>query len=531
MPPGAKPFELREENGELFLKVSDKSISPVVILEAIKDRGVAISLDSIRDLLNNSNEEWQSVGVKGKRVKVRISEDKLKAEVYLEPAIRNLNAEEAKKEIIRSLEEAGVVFGIKEEVVELLASGNDDNLLEQWIVIAEGIPPEESQDARIDVLVKIAEKGLQELENAVVVDFKALGFIPNVKKGTLIARKIPPKEGKDGKDVFGEPIKVKKPKDINMKAGPNTELSQDGLEITATANGFIVKEGNRFRVEPLLVVRGDVDYGTGNIECFGSIHVTGGVKEDFSVVAGETLEINGVVEGAELRSGKDMRLHSAVRGMERGRIDCGGNLYLEYADQCKITSAGELYFKRALMHCDIEVEGSVHLVEGGKGVIAGGKLYSGGDVECRALGSKVGTKTLVHLGLSPRLMNQHNVLMAKKEDLESKIATVKKNIKYLTRLAEEGKLDEKKKLLALNFVKLLESFELKHKEVESLLLKVEELIKKAKHKGRVKVREVCYPGVTIVIRRERYQVREELKEVEFLYEDGKVKVVPIDDDR
>jgi len=528
MGPIAKSFEVREESGELFLKVADKNVSPMVILEALKEKGLAVSLDDVKRLLNNSIGDWQSVGIVGKRVKVRVSEDKLKAEVYLEPTIRKLSPEDIKKEVIHSLEEAGVVFGIKEEVLELLSSG-EENLLSHWVVVAEGIPPEESQNAKIDVLVKIAEKGLQDLENEMTVDFKSLGFIPNVKKGTLIARKIPPKEGKEGKDVFGNSIKVKKPKDINLKAGPNTELSQDGLEIKATANGFIIKEGNKFTVETLLVVRGDVDYSTGNIECLGSVHVTGGVKEDFSVIAGETLEINGVVEGAFLKSGKDMRLHSSVRGMERGSIDCGGNLYLEYADQCKIISGGGLYFKRALMHCEIEVEGSVHLVEGGKGVIAGGKLYSGGDVECNVLGSKVGTNTVVNLGVSPRLINQHQVLFSKKETLESKISTVKKNIRYLTKLAEEGKLDQKKKLLAINFVKLLEELEQKHEEVESLLLKVEELLKKAKSKGHIIVRGVCYPGVTVIIRHERYQVREELEGIKFFYKDGEIKIASIDD--
>lgn len=528
MTAGSKAFELKEEDGLLWVKVLDKNVSPASLMEGLGEAGLAISLDRVREILDKADGEWQSVGAIGNRVKVRLSEDKLKAEIYVEPSIRILEQKEAEKHIRKALKDAGVVFGIKEDVLKRLAEG-DSELLGIWTVIAEGEAPEECQDAKIEMFVKIAEKSLQEMENAMVVDFKSLGFIPNVKKGALIAKKIPPKEGKDGKDVTGNAIKVRKPKDFSIKAGANTELSDDGLEIRATANGFILKEGNKFTVETVLTVRGDVDYSTGNLECFGSIVVTGGVKEDFSVIAGEDLEIKGVVEGAFLKSGGKMKLESSVRGMERGVIECGGELFLEYADQCKITAGGDIHFKRALMHCEVEAEGSIRLTEGGKGVIAGGELNSGGEVECNVLGSKVGTKTIVRVGVSPRLLKQQRMLSAKKEELDSKITTIKKNIRYLTKLAEEKKIDEKQKLLAIKFIQLLEDLEKKEKEANELLNKVHELIKKIRSKGKVVVKKICYPGVSVFVRNDKFQVREELEEVKF-YFDGEVKIASLEED-
>jgi len=528
MTAGSKAFELKEEDGLLLIKVLDKNVSPVSLMEELIEAGLLVSLDKIREILSKEDEEWQSVGEISNIVKVRLSEDKLKAKVYVEPLIRSLEPKEAEKCIREALEGAKVVFGIKEDVLKRLAEG-DSELIDTWTVIAEGEAPEECQDAKLEMFVKIAEKSLQEMENDMVVDFKSLGFVPNVKKGDLIAKKIPPKEGKDGKDVTGNVIKVRKPKDFQFKAGANTELSDDGLEIRATANGFVLREGYKFTVETVLTVRGDVDYSTGNIECFGSVIVTGGVKEDFSVIAWEDLEILGVVEGAFLKSGRKMRLRSSVRGMEKGVIECGGDLFLEYADQCKITAGGDICFKRALMHCNVEAEGSIRLAEDGNGVIAGGELSSGGEVDCNTLGSKVGTKTIVRVGVSPSLLKQQRKIEAKKEELDSKIVAVKKNIRYLTKLAEERKIDEKQKLLAVKFIQLLENLEKKKKEVDELLNKVHELVKKVKRKGRVIVRKICYPGVSVHIRNGKFQVKEELEGVKF-YFDGEVKIASLEED-
>jgi uncharacterized protein (DUF342 family) len=49
-------------------------------------------------------------------------------------------------------------------------------------------------------------------------------------------------------------------------------------------------------------------------------------------------------------------------------------------------------------------------------------------------------------------------------------------------------------------------------------------MEKNKIDGRVRVRNVCHPGVTVTIRGVRYIVREPLRFTKFVYEDGEVKI-------
>jgi uncharacterized protein (DUF342 family) len=42
--------------------------------------------------------------------------------------------------------------------------------------------------------------------------------------------------------------------------------------------------------------------------------------------------------------------------------------------------------------------------------------------------------------------------------------------------------------------------------------------------GCVRVKNICYPGVTIIIRGLRYIVRERLRFTKFVYEDGEIKL-------
>jgi len=69
-------------------------------------------------------------------------------------------------------------------------------------------------------------------------------------KGRIIA-------AKDGRDI-----------DLRKMAGKNTLVTEDGLKIIAKIDGVVVKEGTRVSIISQLIVSGDVDYHTGNIEDF-----------------------------------------------------------------------------------------------------------------------------------------------------------------------------------------------------------------------------------------------------------------------
>ena len=66
-------------------------------------------------------------------------------------------------------------------------------------------------------------------------------------------------------------------------------------------------------------------------------------------------------------------------------------------------------------------------------------------------------------------------------------------------------------------------------KAETFLQEVEKAIQSAKNRGEVLVRGYCYPEVTVIIRGEAFVVRESLEGVRFVYRDGAVRLLPLND--
>lgn len=518
-------YELKKEGSDFYLDIKDRDQDPHIVVEALKADGIFLSLERVKDIIEGESDGLEKISPYEDfdPVKVKISEDRMKAWIRLCPA--TLKAGVDMDMISRALDSAGVKEGIKRDLLAGMAE-QGNFVSDEWIEAASGTPSRESVDAKIEVVAEGKQKK-QDNENTAQVDLKDLELITNVKEGQLLVRKIPPIEGADGMDVTGREIKVASPKDVPLRGGHNTRLSDDSLELYSTAAGYFVSEGNKFSVEKKYEVKGDVDYSTGNLECYGSINIYGSVKNDFNVHAHEVLEIAGVVEGAHLFSGEDMILKSSVRGMGKGTIDCGGNLYAEYMDQCTVTVAGDLHFKRGLMHCEVETEGRISLTEGGKGVIAGGSVKSGTEVHCNILGTRMGTKTIINVGVSPKLIDRKNTMIEKNRELEKKKNTIEKNLSYLSRIANYSGLTMKQKDLVQEHMKLRSVIDEKIVTIEELLEKIEIIMDNAKKKGTVKVYGVCHPGVKVTIGKETMVMQDTMEEISFIASSDGIKIIPL----
>jgi len=120
--------------------------------------------------------------------------------------------------------------------------------------------------------------------------------------------------------VKGRIIAVKDGRDIDLRkmAGKNTLVTEDGLKIVAKTDGVVVKEGTRVSVISQLVISGDVDYHTGNIEDFvEAVQIMGTVREGFKVKAKTSIQVHGVVEGAQLEAGQNIKIDGVVAGNDK----------------------------------------------------------------------------------------------------------------------------------------------------------------------------------------------------------------------
>jgi uncharacterized protein len=205
-------------------------------------------------------------------------------------------------ELKHELSKTGIVYGIIEDNIKRCIS--EEKLDYMLIAKGESEVPEEDDvlDLKFDVDKDI--KTLNEDERG-RVDFKSIGSVNAVLKGSIIALRIPGKEGKPGMDVTGKQLKPKPGKKIKLKAAQGCELLDENT-IVASIDGKPSMRSNAFYVNRTHEIQLDVDIKTGNIMFLGDVTVKGSVKEGMKVYSGSCITIMQNVERAEIKGKGDI---------------------------------------------------------------------------------------------------------------------------------------------------------------------------------------------------------------------------------
>lgn len=240
---------------------------------------------------------------------VAVSRDKLKAWISIPDKGAVLSTEVIKKELSR----AGVVFGIKEDVIKSFAASPSVKPL----VVAEGVTPTPGEDERVELF--FPTQPVQFLpDDKDVVDYRETSSIVSVEEGTLLAEKHPGVRGSEGISVLGEILPPPGLRTVKLKAGKGAVLSEDGSKVFSTMSGRpSIKEAGPNRIiscEPIYVHSGDVDIKTGNLRFKGDIKITGNVHEAMTVQASGRVEIMGLVTRATIISGSRLVVYGNVIG-------------------------------------------------------------------------------------------------------------------------------------------------------------------------------------------------------------------------
>jgi uncharacterized protein (DUF342 family) len=190
------------------------------------------------------------------------------------------------------------------------------------VLIASGVQPSPSSDAQLELYFsEEVESSYRQIGS--VVDYRNHLHIPSVKKGDMIAKKIPLSEGSVGYDIFGDIVKPLPPKDIII-------MAKDHVEISPTGEVYALKEGRPritgtkikcFDISTAYIVSGNVDLKTGNVVFSGDVMVYGDVMDGMIIESLGNVYITGNVFKATITSTGSIKV--------RGNI-LGSNLYSGY---------------------------------------------------------------------------------------------------------------------------------------------------------------------------------------------------------
>lgn len=385
----------------------------------------------------------------------------------------------------------GVVFGINDPILNMVVKGKS---YDKWHVVARCQNPENGRDGSVTYLFEKTSQGLPAEDSKGFVDYKNIGTVRNITKGTAIATIVKETKGIPGISVTNEPIKALDGNPPHVTYAENIELSDDGLSMIATADGNLVWKSGRFSVETVVKIDGDIDISTGNIDFVGDITIRGDVKEGFIVSSGKNIVVQGGVFSSNLTAGGKITIHKGAIG---STLVSGRETELDFAENSNITCSGTLTAK-SLFFCDVYCKGEI-FVNKGAGTLIGGKTVCTKNLTALSIGSKSYTKTFIVIGENAILLQEKTTLLTKCQDLCKEEEKCVKIVEFLTaKKCELGGLPKEKMdyltLAAKSILMYRNEKEQNNKriaEIDDYLLKKQNLS--------VTCQKELYPGTHITI--------------------------------
>ncbi len=455
----------------------------------------------------------ETVAEQDRVIDLSISDDKLEAHITPRNGIpAKMNIEEIKK----YLSSKSVVYGLLTDSA-IKAFALDKSLQKEAFLVARGTPPEPCKDDEIKYYFETDPLKVGTIKEGGSIDYKDKGEIPQVEKGVLLAEKIPGEEGMPGTDIYGHPAPSPPPKNIKLRYGKGTELSEDELKIHASAGGRPELSANgKVSVMRELKIPGDLGLATGHVDFDGDIFVAGTVQNGYRVKGG-SLSAKEV-----LRSKVDALGDILVYGGMIGTTaNTKGSLRARYIHDAHIEAFGDVVVEKEIIDAKIETSGAV-IVR--KGSIFSSDIVAKKGIEASQIGSETSKPCILKVGVDDRAKNEIKktkkaatpkeqeleVLITILEDLEYKSESIHEKVTKLAQAQDaamvkkrnlEKKIAEIKKAnnqdLLLKASKLHEDLEGKIGQGEKVLEKlfnqqdgISEILLKEKEKMKLIEREV-----------------------------------------
>jgi uncharacterized protein (DUF342 family) len=455
-------------------------------------------------------------------VSVEISEAEMKAYIQvLPPGIGGCDL--SLETYLSFLRNNRVVYGIKEDFLRDFA---DKPVYHEKVEVAEGSRPIDGRDAYIQYNFETDQTKVRLREGSNGrVDFKELNIIQNVVENQPLAKKIPPEAGTVGRTVTGKVIPAKNGKDISLPAGKNVHIGDDGATIIADINGQVIITSGKINVEPIYTVQGDVNLKTGNIIFLGTVIINGNVEDGFSVKAAGNIEVNGTVAKAELDAEGDIIIHQGINGKSGGMIRAGRSIWARFIENAVVEAGNMVVASDGIINSQVDAYSRI-ICQGKRAHIMGGRLRASEEINAKVLGNPTsGTETICEVGFDPKSKTELEQLSAAKEAAEKELEDIKLNLQTLINIKKQRKsLPEDKEANMKDLMDRRQILIGDLKKAEEGIFRVQELLNGLKTRGRVSASSKVYPGVKILIRDAKEDVRNEYRAVTFILEAGLVKV-------
>ena len=445
------------------------------------------------------------------KITVSMTRDRMEANIQIAKDKNTL--EPTYEMVMEAINNSNVTYGIDEEAIKAALRVSSTDFL-----FAKGTKAIPGENAYIVQHVEIKDHGKPaELEHG-KVDYKNLNLFTVVDAGTVLAERVPFTNGIEGTDVLGNTLPPKPGKQVMLPLGKNTKALGENTVVASIA-GQVILENGKISVVPTIEIKGDVDLSTGNIDFVGSVVVRGSVQAGFTIKAEGDVEVYGTISGGTVEA-DNIVVKAGIQGMHRGQIKAKGNITSSFVENAVVSAGKDAVIGDAVLHSNVSA-GKRVLVQGRKGTIAGGVVTAGEEIVAKVVGTQMNTTTKLEVGINPMLREEYQVVRKELAKAETDLDQVQKSLIFLKSQNIDDLSQEKKEVL-LKLTKAQFPLSAKVESLRKKIIDIEQSFEDLKT-GRIRVSDVIYPGVKIVIGSVLKNIREEQKYVSFYEEDGDIK--------
>lgn len=423
---------------------------------------------------------------------VQVMNDKLSAFMRLYPAGKGGEALSV-EQVMEQVKQAKVKYGIDEAAIKQAL--NEKKYCTD-IIIAKGKLPTAGKDATINYYFDTNVNARPELKEDGSVDFFKLNMLHHCTKGQVLAEITPEERGEDGIDVYGTVTPARKVNRAVFNHGRNLEISPDGLKLISMVDGHASLVDGAVFVSDVYTVD-DVGFATGNIEYHGNVEVNGNVCENFSIKTDGNVFVKGVVEGAVIEAGGSITIARGMHGQNKGRLKAGGNIIAKFLSAAEVNAGGFVEAEQ-ILNSKVVAGTKVH-AEAGKGLITGGRITAGKEVDVKNAGSPMGATTIIEVGCDPEAKKRQAYLNKSVAEKSKAVAQMKKVLEATAIKIKSGAklLPEQIKNMQL----LKQQYTEQQQELQQELAELAALDESLKYddNAHIDVRGTMYQGVAVSI--------------------------------
>ena len=377
------------------------------------------------------------------------------------------------EELLQCLATHGVTHGINHAAVAAMVAQRSCN---KRVEVAHGNPAQPGVPGRIDNLMDTNASGKPVALVDGRVDHRNINFMINVRKSTPLIRRIPPVAGIDGRTVFGKGIEPPPLADPVLILGNGTSFSAEdpNLVVADTDGALIVLPDGRYEVRNEQVIKGDIDYSTGNIVLAGDLRVKGYVRAGFSVDAEGSVIIEHNVEDARVSARGNIEVRGGAVGSNSGLLHSGGSIWVRHIENCSATAAENITITEDALHAMLQAEGTIKVKS-----IVGGVVFVGKLLEAEAIGTTADTKTVLDIGRLEALYHEKGELQRRllSIGIERKVVADELYICVRDGMDESGNLVESQVPVFAGLKEKKAAIDIRKREALSAFAEVEQKIK------------------------------------------------------